>query len=56
MERRPTPPKPPKSPRERKPYRSPQVRSYGSIHEITKARQVVASKFDGAGGGGKTRI
>ena len=56
MDRRPTTTKPPTSPRKRKPYRAPQVRSYGSIHEITQARQTVASKFDGAGGGGKTKI
>ena len=56
MERHPKPSVPAKTAKTRKPYRRPQVRAHGSVHAITQARQVVASKFDGAGGGGKTSI
>jgi hypothetical protein len=40
----------------RAPYRQPKLRAYGSIQSITQARQIIASKFDGAGGGGKTQV
>jgi hypothetical protein len=40
----------------RAPYRRPTLRAYGSIQSITQARQVSSTKYDGAGGGGKTRI
>jgi hypothetical protein len=56
MDRQPKPHAPSTPPRNRKPYRRPQVRAHGSIHAITQARQALAAKFDGAGGGGKTNI
>ena len=40
----------------RAPYRPPKLRVYGSIQAITLARHVQATKFDGAGGGGKTSV
>lgn len=39
----------------RAPYRQPRLRAYGSIQSITKSQRG-GSKFDGAGGGGKTQV
>jgi hypothetical protein len=40
----------------RAPYRQPKLRDYGSIQSITQSKFVYSSRYDGAGGGGKTRV
>ena len=40
----------------RAPYRPPKLRAYGSLQSITRAKWLLSSRYDGGGGGGKTRV
>jgi hypothetical protein len=40
----------------RAPYRRPTLRSYGSLQSLTRSQNILSKTFDGAGGGGKTRV